>query len=182
MPARLVLLDRDGMLNRDRPDAVKSVAEFAPIPGAARAVARLNGAGIATALVTNQSILGRGRVSWDEFSRIQAVLLTGLAAAGGWLDRIYVAPDAPDRATPRRKPGPGMLLEALADFSCPTDQAVMIGDAITDAQAASAAGVGFHLVRTGKGAASERIIDPALRLGVHDDLAAAVEALLAGRA
>lgn len=178
MLPRLVLLDRDGVLNHDRPDAIKSVAEFVPIAGAAQAVARLNAAGIATALVTNQSILGRGRISWDMFADIQAVLLAGLAAAGGRLDRIYVAPDAPDQATIRRKPGPGMLLEALADFACPADQAVMIGDTVTDAQAAAAAGVRFHLVRTGKGASIEASLDPALRVAVHDDVSAAIAVIL----
>lgn len=176
---RMVLLDRDGVLNHDSDDHIKRPEELRMIPGAAAAVARLNQAGLIVCLTTNQSILGRGWVTPAEFWRIQDVLLDALRAEGARLDRIFVAPDAPDRPSARRKPGPGMLLEALAEFAISPEQAVMVGDQPTDARAASAAGVGFHLVRTGKGRRTEAAPPAgAPILSVHDDLPTLVEHLL----
>ncbi len=185
LPApRLVLLDRDGVLNHDLPQSVRRAEEYRPIPGAAAAVAQLNRAGILTALTSNQSILGRGAVTAYDFACIMRCLYADLAAAGAWLDSVHIAPDAPDRATPRRKPGPGLLLEAMTTLGVGPEATVMIGDSGTDAGAAAAAGVPFLLVRTGKGAATEPGLlgGPMAPLAVVDDLTAAVALLLQERA
>ncbi len=181
---KLVLIDRDGVLNEDRPDSVKSPEELVLLPGAAEAVARLNRAGLPVAVVTNQSVVGRGLIDEAALARIHGALAEGLARSGARLDALIWCPDPPDRPTRRRKPGPGMLEEALARFEASPDEAVMIGDSLTDLQAAAAAGCARILVRTGKGRSTEAAGLPPdlLPVSVYDDLAAAVAACLAGAA
>jgi D-glycero-D-manno-heptose 1,7-bisphosphate phosphatase len=178
---RLVLLDRDGVLNQDRIDYVKSPDELVVLPGAPQAVARLNRAGIRVAVVSNQSAVGRGIISQAGLDAIHASLTVQLAQHGATLDALLFAPDVPDRATERRKPGPGMLLEAMARFQAGPADSVMIGDQPTDEEAARRAGIDFILLRTGKGRATEAALAPGRALGVFDDLAGAVAALLAGQ-
>lgn len=177
---KLVLLDRDGVLNHDRPDFVKNPDELVMIDGAAKAVAALTQAGIKTCVVTNQSCIGRGIITEDMLNRIHAKLFDELAKAGAKLDLVLFAPDAPGPHTPRRKPAPGMVLEALRHFRCLPDEAVMIGDAERDLRAAYGAKVPRILVRTGKGAKTLGAGLPTdlLPVAVFDDLAAAVHHLL----
>lgn len=178
----LVLLDRDGVLNEDRQDFVKNPGELTMIAGAADAVARLNRAGHTVAVVSNQSGVGRGLMTPEDLGAVHAALTDRLDAAGGHLDALIYCTDPPWAATPRRKPGPGMLAEALAQFGAPPDEAVMIGDAVRDLEAAAALGIRRVLVRSGKGRAAEADLPPALQpVAVYDDLAAAVDALLEKR-
>jgi D-glycero-D-manno-heptose 1,7-bisphosphate phosphatase len=174
----LVILDRDGVLNADRSDYVLTPDQLAPLPGAARAVARLNAAGCRVAVATNQSAIGRGLLTVAGLDAIHARLMSMLSAAGGHIDRFYFAPDHPDAATPWRKPGPGMLLEAMAAEGVAPAETLFVGDQPSDAAAAAAAGVRFLLVRTGKGRATEATLPAASRLAVVDDLAAAVDLIL----
>lgn len=177
---QLVLLDRDGVLNIDRADFVKSPDELILIPGAAAAVARLNRAGIKAVVVSNQSAVGRGIIDEAMLARIHEMLAAELAATGAALDAVIVCTDAPEKATERRKPGAGMLRDAIEKFRADPAQTVVIGDALRDLEAAAKIGCRRILVRTGKGAATERAGIPAhLRpVAVYDDLARAVEALL----
>ncbi|MBI3514696.1 MAG: HAD-IIIA family hydrolase [Proteobacteria bacterium] len=131
-------------------------------------------------MVSNQSVVGRGIIDQTQLDAIHASLAARLAAGGAALDALLFAPDAPDRATDRRKPGPGMLREALARFVVEPRDAVMIGDQPTDAEAARRAGVAFVLVRTGKGRATEASLPAGRAIAAFDDLAAAVAALLDG--
>ncbi|KJV08547.1 hypothetical protein VZ95_17095 [Elstera litoralis] len=151
---RLLLLDRDGVLNEDRPASVRHRDDLALIPEAIAALAAYSRSGRAVALVTNQGILGRGHVSKAEFCAIQTKLITAIAAAGGRLVSVHIAPDARDGLSDRRKPGPGMLLEAMRQHRVSPAETLFIGDAVTDAEAAQAAAVAFRLVLTGKGRAS----------------------------
>ena len=178
---RLALLDRDGVLNVDRPQSVRHPGELEMISGAAAAVAILNAAGVRVAVVTNQSVVGRGIVDPAMLDRIHDRVRDALAREGARIDAWFVCPDPPERPTERRKPRPGMLREALAQFRTAPADAVMIGDAATDLEAAVAAGCRRVLVRTGKGAATQaRGLAPGLLpVAVHEDLAAAVAALLA---
>jgi D-glycero-D-manno-heptose 1,7-bisphosphate phosphatase len=180
----LVLMDRDGVLNKDRPDSVKSPEELTMIPRAAEAVARLNAAGIKIAIVTNQSVVGRGIIDVAMLERIHSKLHDELARAGARLDAIFVAPERPDAASERRKPGPGMLREALSRFRASPAETPMIGDSLSDLKAAAAAGCKRVLVRTGKGALTQAAGLPpeVLPVAVHEDLWSAVEALLETRA
>ncbi len=150
----LVLLDRDGVINVDRPDAVKSLDEFRFIEGSLEAIARLTHAGYRLAVVTNQSVVGRGLLSEEGLQQIHDYLVHAAAHAGGIIERVYYCPDHPDRPTQRRKPAPGMVLEALADFEAEAACTPMIGDALRDLQAAHAAGCPYYLVRTGVGEAA----------------------------
>ncbi len=151
----LVLLDRDGVLNLDRPESVRSPDQYEPIPGAAEAVARLNQTGHKVALVTNQAVVGRGDIDKAMLESIHVKMAEVLATAGAHLDDVHVCTDPPGSATGRRKPGPGMLREAMADLDFAADDTIMIGDALPDLQAASAANVKSILIRTGKGKETE---------------------------
>ncbi len=174
-------MDRDGVLNIDRPDSVKSPGEFELLPRAGEAVARLNQAGIKVAVVTNQSVVGRGIITEDMLARIHETMRGELARAGARIDMLLVAPDAPGGHSERRKPAPGMLREALTRFAAPAGESPMIGDALGDLEAAAAAGCKRILVRTGKGAATQAagLPEAVLPVAVREDLWDAVETILA---
>lgn len=178
----MVLLDRDGVLTEDRPDSVKHPDELVVLPGAAEAVARLNRAGVRAVVVTNQAVIGRGVIGQAMLDRIHGKLRAELSKAGASLDDIIVCPDHPDRPSERRKPGPGMLREALARFGGAPAATPMIGDSLIDLEAAAALGCPRVLVRTGKGAETESQGLPAhvRPVAVHDDLSGAVRHLLEG--
>jgi len=180
---RLVLLDRDGVLNEDRPQSVRTPADLVLLPRAAEAVARLNRAGIRVAIVTNQSIVGQGIIDGTMLDRIHDRLRDELARGGARVDAIFVAPDAPDAPTARRKPGGFMLREALDRFGTAAADTPMIGDSLRDLEAAAAIGCRRVLVRTGKGRATQAAGLPAhvLPVAVHEDLWSAIDALLAPR-
>jgi len=177
----LVLLDRDGVINADRGDSVKSLDELVLIPGSAAVIARLNAACIKIAVVTNQSVVGRGVIPARQLDAIHERLAELLAREGARLDALFVCTDPPGAPSQRRKPRPGMLIEALRQFSAQPGQTPMIGDALSDLEAAHAAGCPRMLVRTGKGVATQAAGIPAalLPVAVHADLSAAVDALLA---
>lgn len=181
---RLVLLDRDGVLNEDRADFVKTPGELALVPGSAAAVARLNRAGLKVALCTNQSCVGRGIITLATLERIHMHLRELLAREGAQLDAIFVCPHAPWENCACRKPKAGLLREALRRFGADPADAAMIGDGLRDLQAARTAGCARVLVRTGHGAGTLAggVPHDVLPVAVHDDLAAAVAALLGGRA
>lgn len=178
-PPRLILLDRDGVLNEDRTDYVKSPAELVMVPGAAEAVALMNRAGAKICLVTNQSAVGRGIVSQDMIERIHAQLSENLRRVGGHIDLIRTCFDAPWAATERRKPGPGMIKEALAHFRFSAADAFLIGDQLSDLQAAQAAGVARALVRSGKGVEtqSKGLPHGLLPVSIYDTLMDAAQSL-----
>jgi len=177
---RLVLLDRDGVLNVDREDSVKNPGELVMLPGAAEAVARLNAASRLVAVCSNQSVVGRGIIDEAMLGRIHEKLTAELARAGGRLDAIFHCSYTPQNAGPRRKPAPGMLFEAMRRFRIAAEDTVMIGDALSDLEAASAAGCRRILLRTGKGAMAqaEGLPRHVLPVAVCEDLAAAVDSLL----
>lgn len=178
---RLVMLDRDGVLNVDRPDSVKNPGELAMIAGAATAVARLNRAGVTVAVVTNQSVVGRGIIDPAMLETIHRHLRDNMAADGAALDDIVACTDRPDTPNSRRKPSPAMLQEVLRHFRLAPGDAVFIGDSLRDLEAAARAGCARILVRTGKGAATQAtgLPERVLPVAVYDDLADAVDALLA---
>ncbi len=177
---RLVLIDRDGVLNEETGGYVKHPGELRMIAGSAGAVARLNGAGFRVAVCTNQACVGRGIIDAAMLERIHEKLHEELAREGARLDAIFACTDRPDHATRRRKPGPGMLEEAMRQFGASPAETPMIGDNLRDLEAAAAAGCPRHLVRTGHGARvqAEGIPPAVFPVRVHDDLAAAVAALL----
>lgn len=148
----LVLLDRDGVINRDAPEGILRLEDFEIFPQALEAIAQFTKAGFHIAICTNQSAIGRGKLAQDTLDAMHERLRTEAARHGGRIDAIYVATDTPEQASSRRKPGPGMLQEALAHFGAVAQDTTMIGDMQRDLEAAHAAGCKRMLVRTGKGA------------------------------
>lgn len=185
MTLKLVLLDRDGVLNQDMPDDyVKSPAELVMLPGVGEAVARLNARGLIVAICTNQACVGRGIIDAAMLERIHDHLRDHLARASASIDAIFFAPDPPWAVTDRRKPGPGMLREAMAQFRAAPEDTVFIGDNVIDLQAGKSAGVPCMLVRTGKGKAmlAKGLPAEVLPVTVVENLTEAVDRLLAGTA
>lgn len=146
-----VFLDRDGVIIENRADYVKSLAEVKFLPGAREALARLARRDCLIVIVTNQSAIGRGRLTREASDAINAYVREQIVAAGGRIDGLYLCPHRPEDGCPCRKPAPGMLLEAARDLGIDLAASVMIGDAVTDVLAAQAAGVKPILVLTGLG-------------------------------
>lgn len=177
----LVLLDRDGVINRDAKIGVLRVEDFHILPRVPEAIARLTKAGCRIAICTNQSAVGRGQLNVETLDAMHALLQQEVQKVGGNIDLFLHAPDIPERPTERRKPGPGMLQEAMAQFAADPARTPMVGDMLRDLEAAKAAGCPRILVRSGKGAHTlEAGIPPALEpVTVVDDLYAAAEHILA---
>lgn len=172
-----LIVDRDGVINEDSALYIKSAAEWQPIPGSLEAIARLNQAGYRVCIASNQSGLGRGLFDYDAFAAMNALMHRRLAELGGRIDAMAFAPEHPGQASEMRKPAPGMLRDLARRLSSSLDAVWFIGDSAGDLAAARAAGARPVLVRTGKGRETERAgIDS--DVSVHDDLAAAVSALL----
>lgn len=177
----LILLDRDGVLNRDYPDDyVKSPDELILLPNVGKAVAQLNARGWPVAICTNQACIGKGIIDEAMLGRIHNKLFDELARDGAKIDALFFAPDPPWAITERRKPGAGMLREAMQRFRASPDETVFIGDNLTDLQAGVKAGVRRILVRSGKGAQTQAKGLPAdvLPVTVAEDLPDAVNRLL----
>ncbi len=152
MPASLVpaiFLDRDGTLIDD-PGYLGDSSLVRLLPGVAEALRQLKAHGFVTVIVTNQSGIGRGIFSEPDFLSVHARLMELLGP--GLIDGMYFCADHPDRATDRRKPGPGMLLEAARDLGLDLSRSWMIGDRTGDIAAGRAAGTRSVLVLTGEGA------------------------------
>jgi len=152
---RLILLDRDGVINYDSPDYIKDAHEWSPVPGSLQAIARLKGAGYLVAVCTNQSGVGRGIFTEDALERIHRKMTAALAELGVALDDLRYCPHHPDDGCECRKPRPGMLLATLASLHVAPTEAVLVGDRIKDLEAARAAGCRAAFVRTGVDAALE---------------------------
>lgn len=151
----LVLLDRDGVINRDAKIGILRVEDFDIFPQALEAIANFTKAGFKIAICTNQSAIGRGDLTLETLTIIHHKLRDEVIKAGGRIDMILHAPDTPEKPTQRRKPGPGMLLEALEAYEAKPEETTMIGDMLRDLEAAHAAGCKKMLVRTGKGKQTE---------------------------
>jgi D-glycero-D-manno-heptose 1,7-bisphosphate phosphatase len=176
--ARLILLDRDGVINFDSPSYVKSPEEWIPIPGALDAIADLKHAGWRVAVCSNQSGVGRGLFTLDALDAIHAKLASALAERSVRLDALRFCPHLPGAGCRCRKPAPGMLIDAMQALGAAPERTIAIGDSVRDVEAARAAGCRAILVRTGNGTADE---SAARRLGVvavYDDLRAAADALI----
>jgi D-glycero-D-manno-heptose 1,7-bisphosphate phosphatase len=178
--ARLIVLDRDGVINEDSDAFIKSAAEWRPIAGSLEAIARLHAAGYRVVIFTNQSGLARGLFDRAALEAIHARLIGAVEAAGGKLSGIYVCPHGPNDACDCRKPLPGLLHRIESELGVSLQGVPVVGDARRDLEAALAVGARPLLVRTGKG---ERTLAGALPAGteVFDDLAAVAAALLGER-
>lgn len=179
-PTRLVVIDRDGVINEDSDDYIKSVAEWRPIAGSLEAIAALTQGGFTVAVVTNQSGVGRGLLDEATLGAIHATMRARVRAAGGELAGIYYCPHRPDAGCDCRKPGPGMFRALERELGISVLGAPYIGDRPSDVLAARGVGARPILVRTGVGAATERALgDPSI--AVFDDLWSAAQGLLGER-
>ena len=173
-----IFLDRDGVIIENRDRYVRAWADVVFLPGALAALARLSRAPLAVVIVTNQSAVGRGLLSEAEAESINNRLLEAIRAAGGRVDASYLCPHIDADGCDCRKPAPGLLRRAAADLDLDLPRSILIGDALSDLAAGRAAGVGrVALVRTGRGAAQERLA-AGQRLDVFDNLAGALAALV----
>ena len=174
---KLIVLDRDGVINADSDDYVKSPEEWRPLPGSLDAIARLGRAGYDVVVATNQSGVGRGLFTAEALEAIHVRMCADVAAAGGAIAAIYVCPHVPEDDCACRKPRPGLLAQIARDFDRPLAGVPFVGDKLTDVQAAVAAGARPIFILSEERAADAA---PARALGaaVHASLAQAVEALL----
>jgi D-glycero-D-manno-heptose 1,7-bisphosphate phosphatase len=179
---KLVILDRDGTINEDSPDFVKSPEEWMPLPGALEAVARLNHAGWHVVVASNQSGLGRGLFDVSTLNAMHAKMHRMLAAVGGRVDAVFYCPHGPDERCRCRKPEPGLFEQIGERYGIDLRGVPTIGDSPRDVLAGVAAGCEPHLVLTGKGAVYARRSLPdtlPATTRVHQDLAAFADALIA---
>ncbi|MBI5269715.1 MAG: D-glycero-beta-D-manno-heptose 1,7-bisphosphate 7-phosphatase [Burkholderiales bacterium] len=180
---KLVIIGRDGILNRFREDHVKEPSEWEPLPGALEAVARLNHAGWHVVLATNQSGIGRGMIDMASVNAIHLHMMKMLAAKGGRLDAVFFCPHTPEDRCECRKPLPGMMRDVARRYGLDLPDVPMVADTLRDLQAAHAAGCPPHLVRTGRAALASdaelaQWVDEVPGMRVHDDLAAFAAHLL----
>ncbi len=175
---KLIILDRDGVINLDSDDYIKSPDEWIPISGSLQAIARLNKAGYKVAIATNQSGIARGYYSLETLSQMHQKMDNLLAEVGGRIDTIAFCPHGPDDGCSCRKPKPGMLLEIAKHYSIQPELVTFVGDTATDNKAAEVANMQFVLVKTGKGKATLASKNYNSGCCVHDSLEVFIDRLL----
>jgi len=174
---KLVILDRDGTINHDSVDFIKSPNEWRPLEGSLEAIARLAQAGYRIVVATNQSGIARGFFDTATLIAIHDTLQRAAMQAGGRIDVFFFCPHAADSACSCRKPQPGMLLEVARRFNVSLKDTYMVGDAHRDVAAAAAAGAKPVLVLTGRGRKTREEGNLPPGTEVFDDLAAFAEHL-----
>ena len=185
---KLVILDRDGTINVDSDEYIKTPEEWKPLPGALEAISRLNHAGWHTVIATNQSGLARGMFDTGTLNAVHVKMNQALARIGGRIDAVFFCPHGPNDGCDCRKPLPGLFHLIGERFGIDLAEVPLVGDSLRDLQAGFAAGCPTHLVRTGKCAARAAALPPpapnALPTSppavMHADLAAFAEHLIQG--
>ena len=178
---KIVILDRDGTINYDSDEYIKSPEEWRALPGALEAISRLNHAGYHVVIATNQSGLGRGLMDVAALNAIHKRMLKQLAAVGGRVDAIFYCPHAPTDGCNCRKPMPGLIEQIAERFGLEMTGVSFVGDTLNDMMAATAAGCVPHLVLTGKSEALRGQALPSVfpaGTQMHLDLNAFVDVLL----
>jgi len=178
MPAKLVILDRDGVINFDSAQFIKTPAEWKPIPGSLEAIARLTQCGYKVVVATNQSGVGRGLFDMETLTQIHTKMHKAVVALGGRIDAVFYCPHAADSKCECRKPKPGMFKRISETMNIDLKGVPAIGDSLRDLQACAAAGCQPMLVMTGKGEKTRA--DGDLPEGTLEfrDLSAAVDSIL----
>ncbi|HCX88809.1 MAG TPA: D-glycero-beta-D-manno-heptose-1,7-bisphosphate 7-phosphatase [Gammaproteobacteria bacterium] len=186
MKPGLVIIDRDGVINFDSDAYIKSVSEWAAIPGSLEALARLSRADYRVVVATNQSGIARGLFDMETLNRIHQKMTNALSEHGGRIDAIFFCPHGPDDGCDCRKPEPGLLHEIIERLKVGLVGVPVVGDSLRDLESAEATGALPILVRTGKGLRTWPKLEAAQATGsllqtcVFDDLAAFAENLLRG--
>ena len=175
---KLIVLDRDGVINEDSDNFIKSPEEWQPIPGSLEAIARLKQAEYKVAVATNQSGIARGLFGFDSLNRMHNKMLKMLADVGGGVDAIFFCPHLPDEECNCRKPKPGLMHDIAKRFDVDLMGVPAIGDSLRDLQSAREVGARPILVRTGKGERTLANGEGLEGVEVFDNLAAAVDHIL----
>lgn len=175
---KLIILDRDGVINRDSDHYIKSPEEWKPIPGSMEAIAKLTHEGYRVVVATNQSGVGRGLFDMDTLNAINEKMLRTVQAAGGHIDSVFYCPHSSDVQCECRKPKPGMLLQIAERYNKELDDVFAVGDSLRDLLAAQAAGALPILVLTGKGKKTRSENELPEGTLIVEDLAAAVDFIL----
>ncbi len=177
---RLLILDRDGVINRDSNAFVKSAAEWQPLPGSMEAIGLLTRAGMKVSVASNQSGIGRGLFNRDALYAMHRKMRRIADMHGGVIERIVFCPHRPDEGCECRKPQPGMLQQLLNAYSMRPTEAVLVGDSARDIDAAVSAGVKPVLVLTGNGpSAQAELARRDIEVETWPDLLAYAEQLVA---
>jgi D-glycero-D-manno-heptose 1,7-bisphosphate phosphatase len=177
---KLIVLDRDGVINRDSDQFIKSPEEWRPIPGSLEAIARLNQAGYRVVVATNQSGIGRGLFDISMLNAIHNKMHRALAQAGGRIDAVFFCPHSGDSQCECRKPRAGMLQEIGRPFGVDLTGVAALGDSLRDLQAAETVGAQPMLMLTGKGEKTLREGGFPANTVIFPDLAFAAAALISG--
>ncbi len=174
---RYVLMDRDGVINEDSDDFIKSPEEWRPIAGSLEAIALLNQQGYDVVVITNQSGLARGLFDEAMLTKIHEKMHSLLAEKGGEIAAIYYCPHGSESSCNCRKPKPGLLEQFALEKNVDLNSVYFIGDSLRDVQAALAVGANPILVKTGKG---QKTLDqnPNFNIPVFENLYGAVEYIL----
>lgn len=175
---KFIVLDRDGVINKDSDQFIKTPDEWAPIPGALEAIAKLNQAGWRVVVASNQSGVGRGLFGMDMLNAINGRMIESLAQVGGRLDAVFFCPHAADSTCDCRKPKPGLLRQIQARFNVDLAGVPIVGDSLRDLQAGVALGCAPYLVLTGKGEKTRDENELPADTQIFPDLAAVVDSLL----
>jgi len=180
---KLVILDRDGTINHEREDYIKSPEEWVPLPGALEAIARLNHAGWHVVVATNQSGIGRGLFDMVALNAMHAKMNQMLAKVRGRVEAVFFCPHTPEDHCTCRKPMPGLFQMIGQRFGRSLDGVPMVGDLPRDVLAAQSVGCEPHLVRTGQAATMPEAELQALRqqvsgLTIHPNLSAFADYLI----
>ena len=175
---KLIILDRDGVINFDSDAYIKSPQEWVAIPGSLQAIARLNQHGYRVAVATNQAGISRGLFDMKTLGAIHQKLHQAAQAVGARIDAIFYCPHAPDAHCDCRKPNPGMLLSIGQRFEVSLHNLPVVGDSLRDLQAAAQVGAAPYLVRTGNGEQTFASGDLPPDTKIFDDLSNLVDRLL----
>ena len=175
---KLIILDRDGVINEDSDEYIKSPEEFIPIAGSIEAMARLYRAGYRIVIATNQSGVARGYFDIETLNRMHEKLQHLLTAQGGQIDGIFYCPHGPDDHCACRKPKPGLLHEIQKRFKVNLSGIYAVGDSLRDLQAAQSVGATPVLVKTGKGERTIKKNEGLDGVPIYENLAAYVDELL----
>ena len=175
---KIVILDRDGVINYDSDQYIKSPAEWRAMPGSLEAIAKLTQAGYKVVIASNQSGLGRGLFDMDTLNAIHDKMHRAVQSVGGRIDAVFYCPHTSDSKCNCRKPKPGMFLRIGACFNTDLSDAYVIGDSLRDLQPAASVGARTVLVLTGKGEATQAEGNLPEGTLIFSDLAAAVEHIL----
>jgi D-glycero-D-manno-heptose 1,7-bisphosphate phosphatase len=175
---KLIILDRDGVINADSDQFIKNPAEWQPLPGSLEAIARLNQADYRVVVATNQSGIGRGLFDMPTLNAIHDKMHKACALAGARIDAVFFCPHTADSRCGCRKPNPGMLAEIAARYNVNLTGVPVVGDSLRDLQSAAALGATPFLVLTGKGVKTQTAGGLPDGTQVFPDLSSVVTALL----